>query len=71
MFCAHAQWRRGQVDARAVQSFLDAGFTRRHVLEVILGIAQKVMSNYTNHVAQTPVDEAFRPFEWHKTAAVV
>ncbi len=57
---------RGNVDNKAVQAFLDAGFTRRQILEVVLGVSQKVMSNYTNHLAITPVDNAFKKFEWHK-----
>ena len=59
---------RGNVDESAVQDFIDAGFTRRQILEVILGVSQKVMSNYTNHLAQTPVDAPFQKFEWHKAA---
>lgn len=50
-----------------VNAFLDAGYTRRNVLEVILGYAQKVMSNYTNHVAQTPVDAPFQKYAWTRT----
>jgi len=57
---------RGHVDEAELQAFLDAGFTKRHVLEVILGLSQKVMSNYTNHLAETPVDEAFKGFAWEK-----
>ena len=34
-----------------------------HLLEIILGVSQKVMSNYVNHLAQTPVDAAFNKFE--------
>lgn len=56
---------RGNVDDASVQAFLDAGFTKRNILEVILGYSQKVMSNYTNHLARTPVDKAFEKFEWH------
>ena len=59
---------RGNVDDSAVQAFLDAGFTRRQILEVILGVSQKVMSNYTNHLANTPVDAPFRKLEWQKAA---
>lgn len=36
------------------------------VLEVILVLSQKVMSNYINHIAETPVDEPFRKFAWSK-----
>lgn len=57
---------RGDVDDSAVQAFLDAGFTKRQILEVVLGTSQKVMSNYTNHLAETPIDEPFQNFEWHK-----
>ncbi len=54
----------GNVDDASVQAFLDAGFTKRNILEVILGYSQKVMSNYTNHLAGTPVDKPFEKFAW-------
>lgn len=57
---------RGNVNDDAVQAFLDAGFTKRQILEVVLAAAQKVMSNYTNHLANTPIDKPFQKFEWHK-----
>ena len=34
------------------------------VLAVVLGVALKVISNYTNHVAETPVNEAFQKHAW-------
>ncbi len=55
---------RGDVPAEDVQAFLDAGYTSRQVLDIILGVAQKVMSNYVNHLADTPVDAPFRKFDW-------
>ncbi len=55
---------RGDVSDADVQAFLDAGYTKRQVLEVVLGYAQKVMSNYVNRLAQTPVDPAFQKFIW-------
>ena len=60
---------RGEVSEAQVQTFLDAGYTKRQVLEIVLGIAQKVMSNYTNHLAETPVDEVMQPFAWEKKGA--
>ena len=59
---------RGAVDDSKVQAFLDAGFTKKQILQVVLGVSQKVMSNYTNHLADTPVDERFQPFVWQKSA---
>lgn len=55
---------RGELDDADVQAFLDAGFTQRNMLEVVLGYSQKIMSNYTNHLAKTPVDSAFQKFAW-------
>ncbi|QDC10866.1 carboxymuconolactone decarboxylase family protein [Oceanicola sp. D3] len=60
---------RGEVSDAQVQTFLDAGYTRRQVLEIVLGIAQKVMSNYTNHLADTPVDAPMQQFAWEKKGA--
>ncbi|MEL6980049.1 MAG: carboxymuconolactone decarboxylase family protein [Pseudomonadota bacterium] len=57
---------RGNVAEAEVQAFLNAGFTKRQILEVILGVSQKVMSNYTNHLAQTPVDAPMKAFAWEK-----
>jgi alkylhydroperoxidase family enzyme len=57
---------RGQVEDAKVQAFLDAGFTKRNILEVILGYSQKIMSNYTNHLADTPLDSVFEKFAWEK-----
>jgi len=57
---------RGNVDDDAIEAFLNAGFTKRQILEVILGTAQKIMSNYTNHLANTPIDKAMQKYEWHK-----
>ncbi|MGV8842801.1 MAG: carboxymuconolactone decarboxylase family protein [Pseudomonas sp.] len=57
---------RGEVEPKQVQDFYAVGYTQKNVLEVILGLSQKVMSNYTNHIAQTPVDEPFKRFAWSK-----
>lgn len=68
-FTRAAVGKRGWVEEADVQAFLDAGYTQRQVLEVILGVGLKVLSNYTNHVADTPVNEAFQKFAWSKPAA--
>ncbi|MDZ7771753.1 MAG: carboxymuconolactone decarboxylase family protein [Balneolaceae bacterium] len=52
---------RGHVDAGEVRSFLDAGYSKRNLLEVNLIVTLKTLSNYTNHLADTPLDEAFKP----------
>lgn len=59
---------RGQVSDAVVQTFLDAGFTKANVLDVLLGLSHKVLSNYTNHLADTPVDAPFAAFSWQPAA---
>lgn len=49
---------RGRTGDAAVEAFLAAGFTPRQVLDVVLVIATKTISNYTNHLTHTPA-EAF------------
>lgn len=54
--------KRGEVSKDELAEFMDAGYTQQQVLEVILGVSQKIMSNYINHIAETPVDDAFKQF---------
>ncbi len=56
--------RRGEVGADDVSAFLDAGYTKANVFEVILGISLKTLSNYANHIAETPVDASFVINKW-------
>ncbi len=58
----------GAVGDAATDAFLAAGYTKQHVLEVLVGVAQKVISNYTNSIAETPKDDAFVPQAWEKPA---
>ncbi|MEM8796142.1 MAG: carboxymuconolactone decarboxylase family protein [Pseudomonadota bacterium] len=51
----------GRMATSQLNTFLDAGFTRAQALDVIGCIAAKVMSNYANQLALTPIDDAFAP----------
>lgn len=55
---------RGNVSESDLDAFFKAGYSQQQVLEVILGLSQKVISNYVNHVAHTPVDKVFEQFAW-------
>ena len=57
---------RGWVEDSEVEAFMKAGYSKQQVLEVILGIAIKIMHNYTNHIARTPLDKQFKPNVWSK-----
>jgi uncharacterized peroxidase-related enzyme len=60
---------RGFVSDTDVNAFLAAGYDQAAVLAVVLGVALKVISNYTNHVAETPVNEAFQKHAWTPQSA--
>lgn len=69
-FSARMNETRGWVDEDDLDALFAAGYNRQTVLEVILGTSLKVMSNYTNHVAETPLDKAFQPNAWSAEATV-
>ena len=52
--------KRGFVSDDAIELFYSHGYEQRHVLEIIVAIAMKTISNYANHIAHTPIDEAFK-----------
>jgi AhpD family alkylhydroperoxidase len=51
---------RGFLEERDKKAFLEAGYSKRQALEINLIIALKTISNYTNHLADTPLDEPFQ-----------
>ncbi|EIE49395.1 carboxymuconolactone decarboxylase [Salipiger aestuarii] len=55
---------RGNPTEADLEAFYAAGYGEQQVLEIVLGLAQKVMSNYTNHLAETPVDAPMQQFAW-------
>lgn len=59
---------RGRPPEQDTKAFFDAGYGRAQVLEVVLGVGLKTLSNYTNHIAHTPVDAAFAGATWSKAA---
>lgn len=53
----------GWADKQDLEAFYKAGYTKAHVMEIILSISLKMITNYTNHIASTPLD---KPFEVNK-----
>ena len=47
---------RGYTKAKTIQKFLAAGYTKEQVMEILLGIALKTISNYLDHISPTPLD---------------
>jgi len=64
VFAEKVNLKRGWVEDADIEVLLAAGYTKRTVFDVIVGTAYKVLSNYTNHIAQTPLDKVFVKNEW-------
>ncbi len=67
LFTSSVVVNRGWIEESEVNTFLAAGFTRENVFDVLVGVAHKVLSNYSNHIAETPVDAPFQKFAWEKS----
>jgi AhpD family alkylhydroperoxidase len=59
--------KRGWVDEPTVKAVIDAGYDRGQLLEVILGISMKTLSNYANHLMGTSLDKEFESGRWTRT----
>lgn len=55
---------RGWVREEEQEAFFAAGYTPAQALEVVLGVSMKTLSNYANHLAETPLDAAFAKNAW-------
>lgn len=62
---------RGWVPEDDLEHFVAAGYTRRHVLDVLTIVALKTLSNYLNHIAHTPLDRQFASQAWQAKTATV
>jgi len=60
--------KRGWASDDEVQEFIEAGFSQKNVLEIIVGIGQKIISNYVNHLAHTPLDKQIEAFKWEASS---
>jgi uncharacterized peroxidase-related enzyme len=50
---------KGNLSAAELDRFFAAGFTKEQLLEVLLGVALKTISNYTDHLFHPELDAAF------------
>ena len=61
---------RGRPSKDSVQSFLHAGYSEKQILEIILALAVKTLSNYSNHIFNTEVDDMFKSRAWNSSEVV-
>jgi alkylhydroperoxidase family enzyme len=55
---------RGLPSKTATTAFLNAGYSERHILEIVLALSVKTISNYANHLFHTPLDPVFEVRRW-------
>jgi uncharacterized peroxidase-related enzyme len=61
--------KRGHVNSGEIENFLAAGYTKRQLHEVLLGICVKTFSNLTSVLLQIPLDDEFAPYAWSPAEA--
>lgn len=57
---------RAWVTDQDVETFLEIGYTHQNVMEIVLAIGMKVLTTYSNHLFNAPLDDALQPFAWSK-----
>jgi uncharacterized peroxidase-related enzyme len=62
--------KRGNPSEEDVRLFFENGYNEKHILDIILAISIKTISNYTNHIFHTEIDSAFKIREWKTFKAV-
>lgn len=56
--------KRGHIGDDRLQAFLDAGYDRKAALDVLTGLAAKLISNFTNALAHTRLDRGMDKYAW-------
>lgn len=56
-------------ESASFDRFISAGYSSTQALEVVLGVTQKILSNYANHLLGTPLNPEFQSEAWTKNAA--
>jgi alkylhydroperoxidase family enzyme len=64
-FVAKVTRNRGVVSEADVSALKATGNDNRAMLDVLVLAATKLISNYTNHLAQTPLDAFMKGAEWN------
>lgn len=62
-FTSHMTISRGLPTEEEAKSFLAQGYSEKHIMYVVLAIAVKTLSNYSNHLFGTEVDERFAAYK--------
>jgi len=61
---------RGMLADADVATFLETGYTKAQVIEVLLGVGMKTFNNYVDHIAHTPLNDQFKAEAWQRKRKV-
>ena len=56
VFAKHLVANKAIVDTASLQAVKDAGFNDGEILEIVLNVVFNLLTNYTNHLAETEID---------------
>lgn len=68
-FTSHLISTRGRPEQANLDAFLAAGYKPEQVLDIVLAISVKTLSNYSNHMTSPAVDAAFASHAWQPAHA--
>jgi len=57
--------KRGRLDDRDIEQFINAGFGKDLLLEVIAVVAASTITNYTGSVTKPALDTPFHAYAWN------
>jgi len=60
--------KRGRLDDLDVSRFLQGGFDKAQLLEVIAAVAASTITNYTGNITRPPLEAAFEGYAWTAAA---
>lgn len=61
---------RGRIAAATLTTFLEQGYSKAQLFELVLGLSVKTFTNYISNALSLPLDDAFKPYQWTRPEAV-
>jgi len=56
--------KRGWLEDSETQAFMNAGYTKENLLDVLVGVTMKTLTNYTNHIVKTELNPQYETQKW-------
>ena len=59
--------RRGRIDTKDLDAFIEAGFSKQQALEVVVALAVSLMANYAGNFVEPELDPFLTDLAWSRT----